>query len=44
MYIFNVVDWDRERRLGVKDGRIERTELMGDLNFISDLQIFICYK
>jgi len=40
----NVVDWFMERSLGMRDGRIERTELMGDLIFISDLPIFIWYK
>jgi hypothetical protein len=44
VYILNVVDWVRERRLGMRDGRIERTEFIGDLIFISDLPILIWYK
>jgi hypothetical protein len=43
VYILNVVDWVSERS-GIRDGRVDRTELIGDLIFISDLPIFICYK
>jgi len=28
----------------MRDGRIERTEILGDLIFISDLPIFIWHK
>jgi len=41
---FNIVAWFEERRLGMRDGRIERTEILGDLIFISDLPIFIWHK
>jgi hypothetical protein len=37
--ILEVVDWGRERRLGMRDRRSESIELMGDLIFISDLLI-----